>query len=56
MDKEKLKTAIEEMLELYEQGKFDELVAIRDSEDEDGERIIAAHKVLQMGSDPRRLI
>ena len=56
MDKEKLDTAIKEMLDLYEHGKFEELAKIRDSKEESGERIIAAHKVLQMGPDPRRLI
>ena len=56
MDKEKLDIAIKEMLDLYEQGKFEELAKIRDNNEESGERIIAAHKVLQMGPDPRRLI
>ncbi len=56
MDKEKLDITIKEMLDLYEQGKFEELAKIRDNNEESGERIIAAHKVLQMCPDLRRLI
>ena len=55
MDKEKLEIAVKEMLVLYEQGNLEELAKIRDNNEESGERIIAAHKVLQMGPDPRRL-
>ena len=56
MDKEKMEIAIKEMLDLYNHGKFEEIEKICNDSKESGERIIAAHKVLQMGPDPRRLI
>ena len=55
MVEETTKKAIDEMMVLYKQNKIEELKKIRDDVNETSDRKIAAHTVLQLGKDPRRL-
>ena len=45
---------MDEMMELYKQGKIEELIKIRDSEGEFTEKQMAANMVLQLPKDIRR--
>ena len=54
--KEEMQEAYGALLILYEQDKREELAKIRDSADETNVRKIMAHKLLQLGPDPRRNI
>lgn len=50
-----LKKAMDEMMELYNCGKIEELSKIVDSPNEPDDRVAAAAMVLQMPRDPRRI-
>ncbi len=52
---EGLKKAMDEMMELYNRGKIEELSKIVDSPNESDDRVAAAAMVLQMPRDPRRI-
>ncbi len=56
MDKEKIENTIKEMLDLYNRGEYEKLSQIELDENETKEKILAAHVVLQLGLDSRRLI
>ncbi len=56
MNKEKLEIVIKEMRDLYDRGEYEKLNQIANSEQESEEKRIAAHVILQLGPDPRRLI
>ena len=55
INKDKINKNLNEMMILYNSNKFEELARIRDDKNEDGGRRLAAHSVLQLGKDPRRL-
>ncbi len=56
MDKEKMEIALKELMDLYEQGKYEEINRIEFDNNETYERQLAAHVIAQLGPDPRRLI
>ena len=54
MDKTELNKIMDEMMELYKQGKIEELIKIRDSEGEFTEKQMAANMILQLPKDIRK--
>lgn len=56
MTQEELNAIMDEMMELYKNNQIDKLVNIRNNDNEIGERRLAANIVLQMPSDPRRIL
>ena len=55
MNKTELDKITNEMMELFLQNKIEELVKICDNQEEDSVKRLAAHSVLQMHKDSRRL-
>ena len=55
MNKTELDKITNEMMELFSQNKIEELVKICDNQEENSIRRLAAHSVLQMHKDSRRL-